>query len=345
MAAENYKQKHMNKKLKNIFKIIIFFSVGIIIFWWVSKDQDWDVLKEALANANYTWIFVSLILGMLSHISRAARWNLLIKPLGYKPKLINSFFSVMIMYLSNIAIPRSGEVVRCGVLGKTENIPFSNLLGTVFIERVIDFVMLFIFLAIVLLTQMDVLFKFLTNNPDIKDNIDTLISSTPTLISIGLFFILIISLIYFFRARIKKTKLFAKIENIVQHFSDGIKSIFKMEKKIEFIAHSIFIWVMYFTMIYIVFWSFDFTEHLSLLTGLTVFVMSAFGMVAPSPGGIGTWHFMVIETLFVFGISKADGYAFAIAAHGSITLMVIIIGVASVILLPIVNKKNKEIAY
>ncbi len=331
----------MTKKLKNIFKIIIFFSVGIAIFWWVSKDQDWNALKDALANADYTWILASLVLGILSHISRAARWNLLIKPLGYKPKLINSFFSVMIMYLSNLAIPRSGEVVRCGVLGKTENIPFTKLLGTVFIERIIDFLMLFIFLAIVLLTQMDVLFKLITNNPDIKNNLDKLVSSTPTLIGIGLFFILIVILLYVYRSKIKQTKIYAKVENIVSHFADGIKSVFKMEKKLEFIAHSIFIWVMYFTMIYIVFWSFDFTEHLSLLTGLTVFVMSAFGMVAPSPGGMGTWHFMVIESLFVYGVSKADAYAFAIAAHGSITVMMIIIGVASIILLPIVNKKKK----
>ena len=320
----------------------MFFSVGIGIFWWVSKDQDWNALKNALSDADYTWIFVALFLGMLSHISRAARWNLLIKPMGYNPKLINSFFSVMIMYLSNMAIPRSGEVVRCGVLSKTEDIPFTKLLGTVFIERVIDFIMLFIFLAIVLFSQLDELLKLVTNNPDLKDKLDNLLSSTPMLIVVVISFILIISLLYFFRSKIKQTKIFSKINNIVSQFTDGIKSVLKMEKKFEFIAHSIFIWIMYFLMIYIVFWSFDFTKNLSLITGLTVFVMSAFGMVAPSPGGMGTWHFMVIETLFVYGVDKADGYAFAIASHESMTIMMIIVGVASVILLPIFNnKKNK----
>jgi len=331
----------MNKKIKNALKIILFFSVGIGIFYWVSKDQDWDSLKTALSNANYTWIFVSLALGMLSHISRAIRWNLLIKPLGYKPRNINAFLAVMIMYLSNIAIPRSGELVRCGVMSKTENIPFTKLLGTIFIERVIDFVMLFIFLAIVLLTQMDVLFKLITNNPDIKENLDKLLSSTPLLIGIALFFILIIALIYFFKEKIKASSIYAKFQNIITQFSDGLKSVLKMERKFEFIAHSVFIWLMYFVMIYIVFWSFNFTENLSLLTGLTVFVMSAFGMVAPSPGGMGTWHFMVIETLFVYGVSKADAYAFAIASHSSMTIMMIVFGVIAVILLPIVNKKKE----
>ncbi|NPA44363.1 MAG: flippase-like domain-containing protein [Chlorobi bacterium] len=331
----------MAKKLKNIFKIIIFFSVGILIFWWVSKDQDFNALKKALSQANYTWIFVALVLGIFSHISRAARWNLLIKPMGYNPKLINSFFSVMIMYLSNMAIPRSGEVVRCGVMSKTEDIPFTKLLGTVFIERVIDFAMLFIFLAIVLFSQLDEILKLITNNPDIKDKLNNLTSSTTSLIFIALFFILIFALIYIFRNKIIQTKLFQKIKGIIFQFSDGIKSILKMEKKFEFIAHSIFIWLMYFLMIYVVFWSFDFTENLSLITGLTVFVMSAFGMVAPSPGGMGTWHFMVIETLYVYGVDKSDAYAFAIASHESMTIMMIVVGVASVILLPIFNKNKK----
>ena len=331
----------MNKKLKNIFKIILFFSVGIGIFLWVSKDQDWDKTKVALLEADYSWIILSLILGLISHLSRAIRWNILIRPLGYKPKLINSFFSVMIMYLSNMAIPRSGEVVRCGVMSRTENIPFTKLLGTVFIERIIDFIMLFILLATVLLTQMNVIID-LFNNPEVKSKMSGLLSSVPFLAAFAGLFILILLLLYVFRSKIKSSKLYKKIRGIVSQFAEGVKAISKMERKFEFILHSLLIWVLYFIMIYIVFWSFDFTENLSLLTGLTVFVMSAFGMVFPSPGGIGSWHIAVIETLFVYGVSRSDAYVFALAAHGSTTIMMIIVGVVSVILLPIVNKSKKE---
>jgi uncharacterized membrane protein YbhN (UPF0104 family) len=200
--------------------------------------------------------------------------------------------------------------------------------------------MLFIFLAIVFFSQMDELVKLVTNNPDLKNKIDSITNSTTSLIIITLIFIVLIALVYVFRLKIKQSKLYAKIQNVFLQFSDGLKSIFKMKKKFEFIAHSVFIWVMYFLMIYIVFWSFSFTESLSLITGLTVFVMSAFGMVAPSPGGMGTWHFMVIETLYVYGVDKADGYAFAIASHESMTIMMIVVGVASVILLPIFNRKG-----
>lgn len=329
----------MPKTIKKIIQIIIFFSVGIGIFWLVYRKQDINELKNALLQANYLWIFISLILGLLSHISRAIRWNLLIYPLGYKPKVINSFFSVMIMYLSNMAIPRSGEIVRCGVLGKTENIPVSKLLGTVVTERIIDFVMLFILLVIVLFTQMHVVIEMLENNPEINSNLNKLLSSTPILAGMFVFFIFLLFGIYKFRHKIQHFKIYKKLRDIIKGFADGIKSILKMKRRLEFIAHSVFIWVLYFVMIFIVFRSFGFTEHLGVLSGLTVFVMSAFGMVAPSPGGIGTWHFMVIQTLMIYGVSKPDAGAFAFASHESMTLMMIIVGVLSIVLLPLVNKK------
>jgi uncharacterized protein (TIRG00374 family) len=330
----------MNKKLKNSIKTFLFFSVGIAIFWWVYKDQDWHETKKALLNADYSWIILSLFLGLLSHISRAVRWVILIKPMGYNPSKLNSFFAVMIMYLSNLAIPRSGEVVRCGVMGKTENIPFTKLLGTVFIERIIDFIMLFILLAIVLITQMDVITDIL-NKPEVKENIHKILLSVPFLVIIGVMVITTLIFLFLFRSKIKKTTLYAKSKHIFIQFIDGVKAIIKMDKKLEFIAHSIIIWVLYFFMIYIVFWSFNFTEHLSLLTGLTVFVISSFGMVFPSPGGIGSWHIAVREALMIFGVGKIDSNIFAIAVHESMTLMIIIVGIASFILLPVVNKKNK----
>ena len=333
----------MSKVLKKIVRIILFFFAGIGIFWLVYRKQDLNVLKDALLHADYFWIFISLILGLLSHVSRAMRWNLLIYPLGYKPKLINSFFSIMIMYLSNMAIPRSGEIVRCGVLGKSENIPVSKLLGTVFVERVVDFIMLLFLLAVVLVTQMHVVIEMLEKNPEINAKLNNLLSSTPLLMGIFLGFILILVIIYRFRHKVKHLKLYQKLRDIIKNFAEGIKSILKMERRFEFIAHSVFIWVMYFMMIYIVFKSFGFTENLSVLSGLTVFVMSAFGMVAPSPGGIGTWHFMVIQTLMIYGVTKSDAGAFAFASHESMTLMMIIAGVLSIIFLPIVNKKFQKV--
>jgi uncharacterized protein (TIRG00374 family) len=332
----------VNKNLKKGLQIFLFFSVGFFIFWWVSKDQDLDELKRALIHADYKWIWLCLAISILSHVSRALRWNILIASMGYKSRPINTLFAVLIMYLSNMAVPRSGEVVRCGVLTKMEDIPFTKLLGTVFVERVIDLIMLLLLLVVILFTQMHVVTDMLNNNPEIKENIRNMASSNTVTIGIPAFFILCIVVVWLFRARLKKTKIYQKIRTLLHNFAEGVKTIYKMKRKFEFIGHSIFIYLMYFLMIYFAFYIFDFTEHLTLLTGLTVFVMSSFGMVAPSPGGMGTWHFMAIQTLIIYGVSETDAYAFAITSHTTFTILMIILGVLSIILLPIVNKeKNK----
>ncbi len=331
----------MNEKLKNALKITIFFAVGILIFWWVYKDQDTDKIKAALKNADYFWIFVSFVLAFLSHLSRARRWKILIQPLGYNPSLKNAFFATMIMYLSNMAIPRSGEVARCGVLAKYEKVPFTKLLGTVVIDRIFDFIMLFIMLGAVLVTQLSMVRKMLNNNPEMKDKIWDIIHSTPLLVGLFIGTVVSIFVMYKFRHILQNLKIYIKFREMMLNFIEGIKTVKRMERKVEFLFHTVFIWAMYFMMIYVTFWSFSFTENLGILTALTVFVLASFGMVAPSPGGIGTWHFMVIQTLLVYGVSHgSDAAAFAFACHGSMTLFLILLGVVSVVMLPIANREK-----
>lgn len=333
----------MNSKTKNILKFVLFFLLGTAIFLWVYSGQNTEKILFSLKNANYWWIALSLFLGFISHLSRAIRWNILIRPLGYNPRLINSFSAILIMYLSNTAIPRSGEIIRCGIVKKYEKIPFSKLLGTVVVERVFDFIMLFILLFAVLITQMSVVIELMENNPGVTNRIKNIFSGQTQIIII-LLGISGIILIYFFRKKIRSTKIFSKIRNFASNFLEGIKTVYRMEKKFAFIFHSVFIWVLYFLMIYVTFFSFEFTSELSVITGLTVFVMASFGMVFPSPGGIGSWHFMVIQTLLIYGIADAsEAGAFAFAAHGSMTLFMIIIGVAAFILIPVVNKTKNVI--
>jgi len=327
----------MSKKVKNILKFILFLSLGIGIFIWVYSGTDSEAIFKKLQNANYFWIFISLILGFFSHVSRAMRWNLLIRPLGYKPRLINSFFAVLVMYVSNMLVPRSGEIARCGIVNKYEKVPVAKLFGTVVVERIFDFIMLFIFLAIALVTQFPAIKKIIENNPGVQEKFNNLLS-LPVIISVVAVFIIIIALLYYYRKRIEKLKIYTKIVEFIKNFIEGVKTVFKMERKFEFIFHSVLIWVLYFLMIYIVFLSFGFTEHLTVGAGLTVFVMSSFGMVFPSPGGIGSWHFMAIQALLIYNVSHIDAETFAVVAHGSMTLFLIVIGVLALIFLPIVNK-------
>ncbi len=332
----------LKNKIYKFLRFLIFIAIGLFLFWLVYRDQPMDEIIAALKDANYFWILMSFVIALFSHISRALRWNILINSLGYKPKAINTFFSVMIMYLSNTAIPRSGEITRCGILKKYEKIPFSKLLGTVVVERAIDFIMLFIMLGIVLITQLPVIIEFIKNNPNVKDKFAFVYDTNFILLTIFALSAILIGT-FLLRKAFKNSFIYLKIRDLILNFWEGIKTVGSLDKKWEFIAHSIFIWLAYFLMIYVTFWAFKFTAHLSILTGLTVFVMASFGMVAPSPGGIGTWHFMAIETLVIYGIAKTpDASAFAFAAHGSMTLFVVFVGLISLILIPVVNNRQNS---
>ena len=141
----------MNKSIHKGLRILLFLSIGIVILWWLYRDMNPDELLRIIKNdVGYGWIILSLILGLLSHISRTIRWQMLIEPVDKRPGVVNTFLAVMIGYLANLAIPRMGEISRCGVLSKYEKVSFSRLVGTVVTERVLDLIMLLLALALML---------------------------------------------------------------------------------------------------------------------------------------------------------------------------------------------------
>ena len=330
----------MKETLLKIVKISVFFFIGILLFWIVYRNQDIETIKSALKEANYWWLLLSMFFGVLSHISRAVRWRLLLEPIGYSPRKTTLFYSVMIMYLTNLAIPRSGEIVRCSLVSRYEKIPFTTLLGTVVTERIIDMLILLLLTIVVVITQFSVVFDFLHNNESAQQTIEKISQSAGILFGLLAVMVIFIILLVVLRKKIAQTKLYEKFKKIIEDFISGIKSVIALEKKWQFIAHSLFIWTMYFIMIYVAFMAFDFTKDFGVMVGLTAFVMASFGMVFPSPGGIGSWHFMVIETLFIYGLSKAEGSAFAFGSHESQLVMLIVVGFISLIAISIIKQKK-----
>lgn len=321
----------MKKKIINIFKTLIFLTVGIILFWLVYRKQDFSQIWIELKQARWGWLIFSMILGILSHISRVIRWKLMIEPLGYKARGTILFFSVMIMYLTNLAIPRSGEVVRCATTSKYEKIPFSSLLGTVVTERIIDMLMMIIFLILAIVIQFSYLFRFWKQNPQLHDILFVLSKYLPFLIISAIIGIAFIVILITYRKKLKTTKLFGKFYQILENFGQGIISVLHMKKKWQFIAHSIFIWTMYFLMMYVIFFAFDFTENIPLMAGFVIFVMSTLGMVFPSPGGMGSWDFMTIEGLKLYGIAQNNAAIYALITHASQIFLLISFGLLSLV--------------
>lgn len=318
-------------------KILIFLLIGITLFYLVYRDMDVSTITKELKNLKYGWIILSFIIALLSHFSRAIRWRLLIEPLGKKPRILNVFLSVMVMYLANLAIPRSGEVTRCGILKKYENIKFTNLLGTVVVERGMDLLFLLLLTIALFLTQFPVISSFIENNPEVQQNFGFITSTGFIMVMVFAAIFGLGILIYLWKTN-SKFVVIVKLKELLTNIFDGIKTIWHMSTRWQFFFHTIFIYVMYFLMTYFMFLSYEPTENISLTIAYAVLIMGSFGMVAPVQGGIGAYHFMVIETLFIYSIPKLEGKIFALIAHTSMTLMLIVVGLISLVLLPLINR-------
>lgn len=328
----------LKKRLLNILKFTLFFCIGAALLWLYYKDANKDEMLAILRNEfKIGWIILSLAIGLLSHFSRTLRWKLLIEPTGITPSTKNTFLAVMIGYFANLALPRMGEIARCGILSRYEKISFSTLVGTVMFERAIDVIILLFITLIAVFSQHKIFIEYINAHPAVSEAITGFLSSgwlwisiiTMTLLAIGVHFFL------------KKSKGYTKLKQIILKVWEGVSAVKNMEKRWIFIGHSIFIWICYYLMTYVCFFAFDFTAHYGPLAGLFVFVMGSYGMVAPVQGGFGPWHAMVISSLVLFGVKETPAETFALVVHSSMTLLIIIVGFIAVIALPLLNNKKR----
>ena len=321
----------MTKSLKNKLKIILPIALGVFLVWYSYSSTTEENRKEILfyiKEADPLYVFLSVLLGVLGHVSRAVRWSYLLEPLGYKPRLINNVLIILTSYFANLGIPRTGEVLRATALTTYENVPFEKGFGTIVTERVIDVIMLLSIILITFLLQTDVIMGIL---------LDRGININGILLLAG-FGIVLFTLFILFIKKSKST--FAlKIKNFVKGLLDGIFSIFKMKHKWLFIFHTFFIWGCYIGMLWVIKFTVPETISLSLSQLLVAFVAGAFAM-ATTNGGIGLYPIAVSGALTIFGISAVSGDAFGWIIWIAQTLMIVVFGAISFLLLPLLNRNK-----
>jgi uncharacterized protein (TIRG00374 family) len=332
----------MTKRILNVLKYLALFGIGAFIFWKIYKGE-WGKVKEALKNINYFWIGVSIIFSVLSQVSRAIRWNMLIRPLGYKPRFRNTFLSVLVLYLVNLIVPRGGEVARCLVLSKSEKIPFTKLIGTVFIERLADLITLTVLSIIVLISQLNLLIRLYNSIKEVQTGISKIFSIETLIIVIILLFVFLAGF-FLFRIIIRKNALrnstfVIKLRVLKRNTVEGIKSIANLKNKWYFIGHTLLIFLLWLFMLYVIFLAFKPTSELSIWTGVVTFLIGGLAMLLPISGGIGIWHLAVSYTLVIFGISLQDSEIFALIAHSTTNLIYLILGLVAYIWLFTMNSK------
>ena len=334
----------MKKNFWTIVKLLFFLGLGGFLVWLSVKDFSEEQKRDffsALKIADYKWIVLSVVLGILSHVSRALRWIMLLEPVGYKPGKANTFFAVMVGYLTNFVFLRLGEVVRCTVLAKYEKIPFPLAFGTVIAERAFDLLCLLLIFLITLFSQFDSIYALVNEhilNP-VANIINRAADHTAFLWGGILFLILGVAFTILFRKKIR-TFLGSKLGKIITGFWEGLVSIRKMKSPGLFLAHTVFIWTMYYVMLHVCFFSFEETSGINIGQGMAVLIMGALGIML-TQGGIGAYHLLVSKTLTSLAmISVPIAGAFCWIVWSSQFVTIVITGVVSLILLPIFNKNK-----
>ena len=336
----------MSRKVFSILKIFLFLAIGLLLLYLAFKGKDINQMFRDIMNARFGWIILSIIFGVAAFISRALRWRMLLEPLGYAPRVSNTFNSMMVGYLANFAIPRLGEITRCTILAQKEKIPFNILFGTVIVERGIDLLMLVLSLVLASLLELNLIGDFILREI-ITPVVNKVQSFYNPLVFISgiLLVLLILGLVYYF---LKRSEKFSGIlpAFIKQFYGlvDGIKSVFKMKNTGLFFVHTFFIWIMYFFMSYVCFFSLSETSGLGFKAGVFILAIGGIGMAAPVQGGIGVYHILVQQGLLMFGIDAQSGLTYATIVHTSQTLMILLLGAASLAVLfitkPLADEKS-----
>jgi len=329
-------------------KYLASLAFGLTIIYFLFKNQDPVKLIEEIQKVDVKWVVLSMIFGGWAIVNRGLRWVVLIDALGYKSSKRNAIASVAILYFTNLFLPRAGEITRCTSLNQSEKIPVDKLFGTILIERVIDFLFLFGLMALTIILKFNDILKFYIaiQSQTTEDS-----NNKNTMIILIIISILVLSFLLL-KKWLKSSNLYDKITSSIKGLKEGFNSIKNIKQKSTFWFHTFSIWIMYFLMTYICFFSIDETSILTLSDGIFLLVLGGIGMIIPTPGGIGSYHAIVMIGLSVLGIGTISfgissntsnpALLFPTIIHAGQTLMAIIFGLIGLIIL-FLSKKDTNV--
>lgn len=336
-------------------KFLFFLGIGLAILYLVYRGQnaafqadcavkgiaaeDCSLANKVLTDfgkVNYWWMLLVFGAYLLSTLSRAIRLNMLLNPLGARPKLSNTFLTTTLGYFANLGLPRMGEVVRAASLAQYERIPVEKIMGAVVVDRLMDVLCIVIITFIAIFLEGGPIVDFFAREAQFEFSAEKA-GKLAFVVLIGLTILALAT--YFLRHRLRQNKLFLRIRDMAVGFWQGINTVRSLKRPGLFLALSANIWVMFFVMTLFCFEAFQPTADLSWRSGLTVFVFGSWGVVVPSPGGMGTFHFMAQQALGIYGVSGDDGFSWANISFFAVNIATnIVFGLVSLLLLPILNR-------
>ncbi|WP_424962167.1 lysylphosphatidylglycerol synthase transmembrane domain-containing protein [Ekhidna sp.] len=322
----------MSKNLIILLKTLISIGLAGLLLYLVFRNIEWTEFWRRAKTVDYTWVIASILLSIVAYVARAYRWNILLEPLGYQLKTSRTTLAVLVGYLANLAFPRLGEITRCGVLKRNDDVAVPSSLGSVVTERIIDVLTLLVLILISLIVESERLFTFLrTAYSDLQ---------IPTYIVISMIafaLIGVIALIIFIK---RQDKLKGKFAVLIKSFIAGFLSLKDIKKPIGFVVSTVVLWVVYYLMSYIIIFSLPETAHLGLGAGFMLLITGGIALSLPVQSGFGTYHGMIAGMLLLYSIDQTTGVFLATLLHTSQILAIALFGSMALIISVVIRRKT-----
>ena len=335
----------MRKKLITALQIVLFVGLGVFVVWLITKDftpAQKTELMQSFRQANYVYLIPVTVTVLLSHYVRAMRWRILIQPLNYYPTRLNTFCAVMLGYMFNLFVPRLGEVLKCTILSRYEKVPPDKLVGTIVAERAFDVVSLLVIILITFLMQADVAGPFLSSlfSGALRSKSGSF--SVWRFLSVIAGITLVVVLIIWLFKRHRERSFIKGIRKIFSNIYQGLSSFRHLQQQKTFLGYTFLMWGLYLLSIRIGFMAFQPVSALHTPAALSTLTFGSLGMIAPTQNGLGPYQYAVQKTMELYGVGAVPGMAFGWILWGAQTAILLIFGVISLAILPIINRNRNE---
>lgn len=317
---------HLSRFLK------YFISIGLmgLFLYWAFEGIDSRSLWDAIAGISPVWLAVLVLTMLVTVPLRAWRWRVLLRPFASDITMWDASIALAIMYAANVVVPRSGEAVRALSLNWARGAKISSVLGTVVVERTLDMIGLVVLIGMALL---------ILPGP-IEAEYPWMATLTLWVLVGCILFLAVLVMVSRHRERtigvVEKilgpisARLCGIVCRLLEAFVEGLAALNTPSAYVEIIASSILLNAGYVFIIYESYLAFGFQQpphSLGLPSALVVMAISSLGVVIPTPGGVGTYHFFFGESLHIlFAIPAATAMACATVVHAVATITYLCIG-------------------
>ena len=331
----------MKVKAKKVIEYVLLLGLAAVLLWLAFRSVNWSEFWTDLRTCRWGWVVAMMLLQCLITLMRGERWRLMMRPLTKELRTRETYDAYAICYLANLAFPRYGEVVRCGLIAETRKTHFEGALGSVVIERTWDILCTFI-------CCLPLLF-FGRFREYLNEKLFGRITGSLTWLWIALGAVAVIAAIVFLvranKEKIARSKVGGAIMKFLKKLADGITSAFRMERKWAFFAYTILIWVSYWLCSLWTVYAFPQAASLDGWDALFLMVVGSLGWIIPVPGGFGAYHGIISVTLMsIYGLSQTNSLAFAAVSHEAQVVQMLVIGLISLVSWGIARRHREKLA-